>query len=102
MVHEFVRLGGNLVYFDGRVPAVAPAAPPQTMSAQKFATYRKQIGSKEAANWRSGVQGARVYARGLVRHPDHATLVLNGWHEVLANTEAQASIEAQRRLAFID
>jgi hypothetical protein len=108
LVQELVRLGGKVVYFNGRVPAVAPvasaapAAPPQTMSAEEFATYRKQIGPREAANWRSGVQDARVYARGLVRHPDHATLVLNGWHEVLANTEAQASVEALRRLAFID
>jgi hypothetical protein len=92
LVEELVRLGGNVVYFNG----------PRTMSAKEFETYRRQIGRENAANWRSGVRDARVYARGLVRHPDHATLVLDGWHEVLANTEAQASIEAQQRLAFID
>jgi hypothetical protein len=68
----------------------------------EFETYRKQANQKNAARWRSGVRGARVYARGLVRHPDHTTLDLNGWHEVLANTEAHASIEARQKLAFID
>jgi len=92
LVEELVRLGGKVVYFNG----------PRTMSAMEFETYRKQIWPEKAANWRSGVRGARVYARGLVRHPDHATLVLHGWHKVLANTEAQASIEAQQKLAFID
>jgi hypothetical protein len=92
LVEEIVRLGGMVVYFDG----------PLTMSAEEFETYRKGVDHKKAAHWRPGVRDARVYARGLVRHPDHATLVLNGWHEVLANTEAQASIEAQQKLAFID
>ena len=92
LVEELVRLGGKVVYFNGG----------RTKSAEEFEIYRQKIGRKKAANWSSGVRDARVYARGLVRHPDHATLVLNGWHEVFANTEAQASIEAQERLAFID
>lgn len=92
LVEEIVRLGGTVVYFKGA----------KFLSSEEFAAYRMQVDRKEAASWRSGVRNARVYARGLVRHPDHATLVLPGWHEVLANTEAQASIEAQQRLAFID
>jgi hypothetical protein len=92
LVEEVVRLGGTVVYSNGQ----------WTMSAADFEAYRKQHGQKSAARWHSGVRGARVYARGLVRHPDHTTLNLKGWHEVLANTEAHASLEAQRRLAFID
>jgi hypothetical protein len=29
----------------------------------------------------------KVYVRGRVRHPDHATVTLDGWHEVFSNTE---------------
>jgi len=31
-----------------------------------------------------------VYARGTVRHADHATLILKGWHRVYANMEARS------------
>ena len=30
-----------------------------------------------------------VYARGAVRHPDHAVIVLPVWHRVYMNTENQ-------------
>jgi hypothetical protein len=33
---------------------------------------------------------ALAYVRGRVWHPDHKTIVLNGWHRVLMNTEYQA------------
>jgi len=41
-----------------------------------------------------------VFARGRVRHPDHATIELAGWHHVLVNTEHQAA--AMRNVAVID
>jgi hypothetical protein len=43
---------------------------------------------------------AAVYVRGEVRHPDHETITLNGWHRVLMNTENRSS--ALRYLAFLD
>jgi len=42
----------------------------------------------------------RVFARGRVRHPDHATIILHGWHRVLMNTETEAA--SMGRLAFLD
>jgi hypothetical protein len=30
----------------------------------------------------------RIYVRGHVRHPDHATLFLRGWRRTFGNTEA--------------
>ena len=42
----------------------------------------------------------RVYARGAVRHSDHATITLPFWHRVLMNTETQS--EAMARVAFLD
>jgi hypothetical protein len=46
------------------------------------------------------VRDPELYASGSVSHPDHATVVLRGWHRVLVNTEQQA--QAMRHLAFID
>jgi len=41
--------------------------------------------------------GARIYARGEIRHPDHASLALRGWHRVLPNREFFEWIPARRR-----
>ena len=41
-----------------------------------------------------------VYVRGRVRHADHATITLHGWHRVLMNTEGQS--KAMRNVAFLD
>jgi len=45
-------------------------------------------------------RNAGVYVRGRIRHPDHATIRLHGWHRVLMNTESQA--KAMRSVAFLD
>ena len=45
-------------------------------------------------------RNASVYLRGKIEHPDHQTVVLNGWHRVLMNTENRSV--AMRFLAFLD
>jgi hypothetical protein len=50
--------------------------------------------------WQQLVRDSEVYARGTVRHPDHATIHLAVWHRVLMNTEQRA--QAVRHVAFID
>jgi hypothetical protein len=42
----------------------------------------------------------KVYARGAVRHADHATVRLPFWHRVAMNTETQSRTMA--RAAFLD
>ena len=41
-----------------------------------------------------------VYVKGRIRHPDHASIRLYGWHRVLMNTEGQS--KAMRNVAFLD
>lgn len=41
-----------------------------------------------------------VYACGAVRHPDHATIVLHDWCQVLMNEENKA--HGRKNLAFLD
>jgi hypothetical protein len=50
--------------------------------------------------WRKMVRDASVYARGRVRHSDHATITLPDWHRVVMNTETQT--RAMENVAFLD
>jgi hypothetical protein len=55
---------------------------------------------RNGRRWAAMVRDAEVFAKGWVRHPDHATVVLQGWHRVFMNTETQA--RAMRYLVFLD
>jgi hypothetical protein len=54
----------------------------------------------EQRNWSLQVRDPEVYAKGSVRHPDHATVHLDGWHRVSMNTEQHA--RAMQQVVFID
>jgi hypothetical protein len=65
--------------------------------------YERLIKMNPAAqrmDWRQMARDAAVYARGKVRHPDHKTIHLDGWHRVHLNRERFAS--HARQLAFLD
>jgi hypothetical protein len=51
-------------------------------------------------NWRVMRRNPKVYVRGRVRHSDHATVILDGWHEVFSNTENLS--HAMRDIVFLD
>ncbi len=50
--------------------------------------------------WRRMVRVAEVFARGDVRHRDHKTIHLDGWHRVYMNRERFAA--HARQIAFLD
>jgi len=92
MCEELVRQGGELVY-------VSPQHPSGLTTAQ----YRKLINSKPKLaklGWVAQRRNPGVFVRGKVRHADHKTIVLDGWHQVLMNTETESV--AMRHVAFID
>jgi hypothetical protein len=65
--------------------------------------YKAILAGNPKANswgWRTMRRNAGVYVRGRIRHPDHATIRLHGWHRVLMNTEGQS--KAMRNVAFLD
>ena len=65
--------------------------------------YQKFVKSRPAAaqwNWRAMRRNAAVYVCGRVSHPDHKTIVLDGWHRVLMNTESEAP--GSRNVVFLD
>jgi hypothetical protein len=86
------RVGGELVYVCGRRPRGVSAA-----------EHRRILDKKpDAASWGWTVmrRNANVYVRGRVRHADHKTINLRGWHRVLMNTERES--RAMRSMAFLD
>jgi len=65
--------------------------------------YRRLLKEEPKAkgwNWQVMRRNAAVYVRGHIRHADHKTITLSGWHQVLMNTESQA--RAMRNVVFLD
>ena len=65
--------------------------------------YKRLIDTDPKArrmSWRRMVRDAEVYARGDVRHRDHKTIHLDGWHRVYMNRERFA--KHARQIAFLD
>ncbi|HWE38983.1 MAG TPA: hypothetical protein VG406_20720 [Isosphaeraceae bacterium] len=86
------RSGGEPVYVCRRYPNGIDAA-----------QHRLILEDRPEAKgwgWRVMIRNAQVYVRGRVRHADHRTIMLHGWHRVLMNTETQAV--AMRNVAFLD
>ncbi|MEM9996076.1 MAG: hypothetical protein AAF809_00110 [Bacteroidota bacterium] len=89
LVEEIVRTGGQPVYWNARFP-----------DGLTEAQYRRRLLMTPALRklrWQVMRRNPRVFARGTVRHPDHATLRLRAWHEVAMAVEGQTGT-----VAFLD
>ena len=84
------RRGGTVVYVHGQTGRMIGAAD----YARLFERARR------SGSWRQMIRDPELFARGTVRHPDHATVVLREWHRVLMNTEDGA--RANVHVAFLD
>lgn len=85
---ESCRSGGETVYVSAKYP-----------SGLTVESYNR-LPEKDKHGFRVMKRNASVYVRGKIEHPDHQTVVLNGWHRVLMNTENRSV--AMRFLAFLD
>jgi hypothetical protein len=86
------RTGVEAVYVCSRYPNGVTEAQYQGIPA----------GSPKAKDWgwRTLRRNPGVYVKGRIRHADHATITLHGWHRVVMNTEGQS--KAMRNVAFLD
>lgn len=89
---EVVRQGGQLVYVSSQHPRGLTESERTRLISRKPNLRNLQ--------WVALRRNPNVFVRGRVRHPDHKTIYLDGWHQVLMNTENQAI--AMRHVAFID
>ncbi|MBK8167743.1 MAG: hypothetical protein IPK64_17490 [bacterium] len=92
VVDELVRTGGEIVYFNSRFR--------DGLTERRLRELRARDPRAGQGPWQVGTRNPVVLVRGRVRHPDHRTVVLAGWHRVLPNTES--AVVGQRALAFID
>jgi hypothetical protein len=86
------RSGGETVYVCGRHP-----------TGVTIREYQRIVAVDPQAKrwgWRAMRRNAEVYVQGRIRHTDHATIKLNGWHRVFMNTESRSS--AMKHVAFLD
>jgi len=73
---------------------------PSGVSRKRYEDIVRQNPKASRWNWRMMQINASVYARGTVRHPDHKTVYLDGWHRVFMNTENEAP--GMRHVVFLD
>lgn len=92
IVEHLYRVGGEIIYVCAN-----------HRNGLNETQYRKLIQSNPAAaqwGWQVLRRNPRVYAKGRIRHSDHATITLPDWHRVVLNTETET--ETMRNVAFID
>lgn len=78
---ELVRFGGSaVVLYRGR-----------EYSRQEWADVQLDPGFRVRGRVEHRVKDMSVYVRGGIKHPDHATIVLHDWHQVLLNGEIVSS-----------
>lgn len=92
LVEEIFRSGGDTVHVCNRYPnGVTP---------DEYRDICQINPSAVRWPWRVMKRNPGVYARGTVRHSDHATITLPFWHRVIMNTETQSRTMAN--VAFLD
>lgn len=96
MCQQLYREGGTTVHVRSDYPNGLTNAEYQKLDEKVKAD--KRHGGLGA--WRLMQRDAAVYVRGRISHPDHKTIDLQGWHQVVMNTETKA--RAMREVAFLD
>ncbi|MBE0542418.1 MAG: hypothetical protein IH623_13710 [Verrucomicrobia bacterium] len=92
LVEELFRSGGETVHVCRRHPnGVTP---------DEYRSILRRNPDAARWGWQVMRRNPGVYARGTVRHSDHATITLPFWHRVIMNTETQSRTMAL--VAFLD
>jgi hypothetical protein len=75
---------------------------PQGVGEQRYRELVKGNSVASRWDWRAMVRTTQVFARGRVRHPDHATVYLPFWHQIVPNAEAEVGSTIRQSVAFLD
>jgi hypothetical protein len=108
VAEEAVRLGGESVYLLRYFPGDAYREwarlhrmdPGEPLTAGARNRLFEELPDARRWSWDVRRRDADVCVRGRVRHPDHATVVLCGWHQVFLNTEERSGPGG--RVMFLD
>lgn len=92
MCQYLYRTGGVTVMVTGKYP--------QGISQGQYERLIAENPKASRWGWRAMQRDAQVFVRGRVWHADHKTVVLDGWHRVVMNTEGKAP--GSRSVVFLD
>ena len=92
MCQFLYRTGGELVYVCSRHP--------RGLLAGEYAALINSNPNARIWNWSRMTRDALAYVKGRIWHPDHKTVMLEGWHRVLMNTEHLAP--GRSNVTFLD
>jgi hypothetical protein len=92
LVEQLFRTGGETVHVCSKHP--------NGILAKEYHELLRANPLAAKWGWRIMKRNAGVFARGSVRHSDHATITLPFWHRVFMNTENQSRTMAN--VAFLD
>jgi hypothetical protein len=105
--NEPLRRGGGskphtcqFAYRSGGVSVMVCARYPQGLTHEQYRRVLAATPNAARYGWRQMMRDPAVYVRGRVWHRDHKTVVLDGWHRVVMNTEAEAPFAP--RVVFLD
>jgi len=87
----------EFLYRRGGVSVRVCRAYPNGLTEGEYADLIRRDPDKAKLPWTNMVREPEAFPKGRVRHPDHKTTVLHGWHRVLLNTEVRST-----NLAFLD
>ena len=87
-----VRGGGERVYVANGYPNV--------LNEERYRDLLRRRPELTRLPWSVRMRDAQVYVKGRISHPDHRTVILRCWHEVLQNTEYLAPHVEQ--MVFLD
>ncbi len=92
IVEEVFRTGGESVYVCRKYP--------DGLDEDKYQKLLKEEPRAKSWGWNRMKRNMTVYGRGRVKHRDHKTVTLIGWHRIMPNRESEATfIET---LVFLD
>ncbi len=80
------------LFRDGGVPVYVCQKYPRGLAYDAYARVLERNADAKNWNWRVMRLNARVFARGKISHPDHKTIVLRFWHQVLMNNEHRRGV----------
>lgn len=70
---------------------------PNGLTEREYAALIRRDPDKATLPWQNMTREPEAFATGRVRHPDHKTVVLRGWHRILPNNEVRST-----NVAFLD
>ena len=91
MVEELYRVGGTAVM-------VGLGKYSNGITMDRYNKLMKTNPSVRRMSWTQMTRNPTAYARGKIRHSDHKTLKLHGWHRIVGNSE----IVGSSSVAFLD